>query len=79
MRQHSHATRHNDTKYIQFDRSKCQACWKCIESCPNGVIGKINMPFHKHVRVDDPDLCKGCLKCVKACLQKAIIPLQQVC
>ncbi|MBN1191284.1 MAG: ferredoxin family protein [Dehalococcoidales bacterium] len=69
---------HNETKYIRVDRSKCQACWECVESCPNDVIGKISLPFHKHVHINNPDLCKGCLKCVKACLQKAIIPLEKV-
>ncbi|RPJ62419.1 MAG: 4Fe-4S dicluster domain-containing protein [Dehalococcoidia bacterium] len=58
--------------YISLNTRLCRACWKCVEACPQGVIGKSNLPFHKHARIDKPDDCKGCLKCVKACSQQAI-------
>jgi MinD superfamily P-loop ATPase len=68
----SHTLRRNWTEYIQVDSRKCKACWKCIEVCRNNVIGKINLPFHKHVHIEHPELCKGCLKCLKVCPEKAI-------
>ncbi|MBN1663915.1 MAG: 4Fe-4S binding protein [Deltaproteobacteria bacterium] len=55
------------TLYIQLDTQKCKACWKCIESCSNNVISKINLLWHKHARIKNDDQCTGCLKCVKAC------------
>ena len=65
-------SRHNTTEFIYLNGRLCEACWKCIETCPNGVIGKINMPFHKHVRIGNPDRCKGCQECVNVCQQHAI-------
>jgi len=72
MRIRNQTSRRNTTKYIYLDTSKCKACWKCVEACPNGVIGKINLLFHKHAKINQPDLCKGCRKCVNACQEKAI-------
>ena len=72
MRIHNRVIRHGMTGYIKLNTRLCRACWKCVEACPRGVIGKINLPFHKHAHVDKPDDCKGCLKCVKACPQQAI-------
>ena len=65
---------HEQTKFIQFDKHLCQACWNCIEECSNDVIGKVNVLFglHKHVRFDQPEKCKGCKKCVQACPAKAL-------
>ncbi|MFY9814082.1 MAG: 4Fe-4S dicluster domain-containing protein [Dehalococcoidales bacterium] len=62
----------NETGYIQLDSHSCRACWKCVESCPNKVIGKTDLPFHKHARVDRPQLCNGCQKCVNVCAEDAI-------
>jgi 2-oxoglutarate ferredoxin oxidoreductase subunit delta len=67
--------RQNATEYIYLDTAKCKACWKCIEACPNGVIDKVNLPFHKHARISCPEHCKGCLKCAKVCSQQAITPV----
>jgi NAD-dependent dihydropyrimidine dehydrogenase PreA subunit len=66
--------RRHGTKYITLNTRKCKACWECVESCPNNVIGRINLPFHKHARISEPENCKGCLRCVEVCLQQAIIP-----
>jgi 2-oxoglutarate ferredoxin oxidoreductase subunit delta len=55
------------TVYVQLDARKCKACWKCIDTCPNKVIGKIDFLGHRHVRIDQSDKCSGCLKCVKTC------------
>ena len=60
------------TKFIRLNRRACKACWKCVEACPNGVIGRINVIFHKHSKIKYADKCKGCQKCVKACEQQAI-------
>ena len=60
------------TKYIQLNTRKCKACWKCLDICPNNVIDRINLPFHKHARIINGNNCKGCLKCVKACDSSAL-------
>lgn len=60
------------TLYIQLYKKNCEACWKCISECPNQVIGRINILFHKHSRISEPDKCNGCLKCMKVCEYKAI-------
>jgi len=65
----------NRTEYICFDSGKCQACWKCIEVCPNDVIGKINIVIHRHMKIVSRDNCIGCLKCIKACSHRAISPI----
>lgn len=61
------------TDHILINTKICDACGKCIEACPKGVLGKVNIIFHKHAHVDESEQCIGCLKCVKACPQKAII------
>lgn len=60
------------TKYILLDTRKCEACWKCIEVCPNNVIGRVNLPWHKHALIIKSDNCTGCTKCVKVCEFNAI-------
>ena len=60
------------TKYIQLDTKKCEACWKCMEVCPNNVFGRINLPWHKHVKLKNISDCTGCLKCVNVCASNAI-------
>jgi len=60
------------TVYIGLNTSLCKACWKCVEACPEGVLGKVNLIFHKHSRIDHPEDCKGCFKCMKACPHGAI-------
>jgi ferredoxin len=64
---------HLKTKYIKLDPSKCQACWKCVEACPNHVLGKAILYKHRHAHVDHADACKGCKKCVCICPNKAIL------
>ncbi len=60
------------TNFIELNTKSCEACWKCLEVCPKGVFGKINILWHKHVKVANADSCIGCLKCVKACQAGAI-------
>jgi|WetSurMetagenome_2_1015567.scaffolds.fasta_scaffold115883_3 NAD-dependent dihydropyrimidine dehydrogenase PreA subunit len=58
---------HTRTQFIQLDTRKCKACWKCLANCPNQVINKIDLPWHRHALIAKPDLCTGCLKCIKLC------------
>lgn len=60
------------TNYILLDTRKCEACWKCMEVCPNNVIGRVNLPWHKHALLIKSDNCTGCSKCIKACEFNAI-------
>jgi 2-oxoglutarate ferredoxin oxidoreductase subunit delta len=69
---HTRSRSHTNTKYIELNRRRCQACWKCVESCPNGVLGKIIFFNHRHARVDHAEACKGCRKCVDGCPNGAI-------
>lgn len=59
------------TSFIQLDTQKCKACWKCIKSCANKVIGRINLPGHKHAFIIEPDACTGCLNCLNTCQYEA--------
>lgn len=59
--------KHTRTSSIQLNTGKCKACWKCIEVCPRQVIGKVDLPWHKHSLIINPDSCCGCLNCIKSC------------
>ncbi len=48
---------------------ECIACWKCVEACPRGVLGKVNFLWHKHAKLSNPGNCIGCGKCAAVCLQ----------
>lgn len=67
--------RQHSTKFVELNTHLCQACWACVEACPNGVLGKIDIFFHKHAKIVDIRACKGCLKCVNACPNGAITSL----
>jgi NAD-dependent dihydropyrimidine dehydrogenase PreA subunit len=73
MKKRGHLHRHLNTKYIELNTRRCQACWKCVEACPNHVLGKAILFRHRHAHVDDADACKGCKKCVRVCENGAII------
>ena len=60
------------TEYIQLDPNLCQACWECVDNCPKQVLGKIDLPIHKHAKIVNPEECIGCRKCVKSCQHGAI-------
>jgi ferredoxin len=55
------------TTYIQLDTKKCIACWECLVECKNHIIGRINLPWHKHSKFVNSNDCTGCLKCVNIC------------
>lgn len=65
-------SRQANTNYIVLDTRRCEACWKCMEICPNNVIGRVNLPWHKHALIIKHDNCTGCSKCIKACEFNAI-------
>jgi 2-oxoglutarate ferredoxin oxidoreductase subunit delta len=55
------------TPYIWANHGRCIACWKCIDSCPKRVIGKVDFLWHKHIVIQDPKACIGCKKCIQVC------------
>ncbi len=63
---------HTSTKFIFLNTKQCEACWKCLEVCTNKVLGRINLPWHKHIRIVNGCACTGCMKCVKFCKTGAI-------
>jgi NAD-dependent dihydropyrimidine dehydrogenase PreA subunit len=58
---------HTRTPFVNLDTQKCKACWECINNCSNQVINKIDLPWHKHALIVEPDACTGCLNCVNIC------------
>jgi Fe-S-cluster-containing hydrogenase component 2 len=72
MKLHGRFQRYNKTKYIQVNTRSCEACWKCLDACPKQVLGKIEVGFHRHVRILSAEDCTGCKKCVPVCPQSAI-------
>lgn len=56
-----------ETSFITLDTGACEACWECVEACPNDVLGRLTVLFHKHARIVAADACTGCLKCVRVC------------
>lgn len=63
---------HNETNHIAINLHRCVGCFQCVEACPKKVLGKISLPFHKHVHVDHPEACIGCARCAKICPEGAI-------
>ncbi len=78
MQNHPKFHKNRQTHFIQVSPRRCRACWKCVEACPNGVLGKIQIFTHRHVHVDRAEKCKGCLKCVRACPNQAIQSIRQL-
>jgi MinD superfamily P-loop ATPase len=73
MKTRRHRPNHTSTEFIELIRHKCQACWKCVEACPNQVLGKVIFFRHRHAHVDNAAACKGCRKCERACPNGAIL------
>jgi 2-oxoglutarate ferredoxin oxidoreductase subunit delta len=59
--------RSRGTDFVTLDSRACDACWECVEACPNEVLGRLSVLFHRHARVVAADACTGCLKCVRIC------------
>jgi NAD-dependent dihydropyrimidine dehydrogenase PreA subunit len=77
MRQRFFKREHTNTAFVKLDTKKCEACWKCVEVCSNNVIGKINLPWHKHILIVNESACIGCMKCAKICKTVAITKLNK--
>ncbi|MFB6343909.1 ferredoxin family protein [Saccharicrinis sp. FJH62] len=75
MRQNFFKTESKSTSFLGLDTRKCNACWKCINICSKNVIGRINLPWHKHVKFVNRSECIGCMKCVNICTASAIFKL----
>lgn len=58
---------HIRTPFVQLDIRKCKACWKCLEEGPSRVINKVDLFWHKHTLIVEPEKCTGCLKCINVC------------
>lgn len=71
MKPRSARREYASTAYVQLNTRKCKACWKCLEICSNNVIGRVNLPWHKHARIVHSNNCTGCLKCVNVCESNA--------
>jgi NAD-dependent dihydropyrimidine dehydrogenase PreA subunit len=55
------------TSHIWANPRNCVACWKCIDTCPEQVIGKVSFLWHKHVIIKNSADCIGCKKCIQVC------------
>ena len=60
-------SRSRATDFITLDSRACEACWECVEACPNEVLGRLSVLFHKHAKIVAAEACTGCLKCVRVC------------
>ena len=58
------------SRFIAIDPRHCVACWKCVEACPQQVIGKVEFLWHRHVVLKHAEACIGCYRCVKTCPQQ---------
>ncbi|WP_394802537.1 MULTISPECIES: 4Fe-4S dicluster domain-containing protein [Phocaeicola] len=65
--------RRYQTEYTQLDAHRCIGCIDCMKVCPEQVIGKIQLLWHKHAVIRNTDRCIGCLKCMKVCRHQAIL------
>lgn len=57
---------------INVNTAQCKACWECMTECKSGVFSRINLPWHKHIIVSNPDKCKGCSRCIDVCQYNAL-------
>jgi len=60
------------TPYVTLDRSRCEACWRCIEVCRTAVMGKAGFGPHRHAVVVDAAACTGCGRCLNECPSGAL-------
>lgn len=57
------------TAHVAMAPQRCIACWKCIDACPKGIIGKSGRIWHTHVIFKDAASCTGCCTCIRTCQQ----------
>jgi uncharacterized Fe-S center protein len=66
-------SKNHHTEFVTLDSHACQACWDCVEACSSKVLGKVNLPWHKHAKIRAEADCTGCLKCIKVCATGALM------
>lgn len=66
------------TSYILIDTRRCEACWKCIDTCSKQVIGKISFLWHRHIVIQNGENCIGCNKCIKICPHSVFFEKSQI-
>jgi 2-oxoglutarate ferredoxin oxidoreductase subunit delta len=59
------------TKQVWANTKNCSACWDCVNTCPQGAIGRVRFFLHRHIVFKNPLACTGCKKCIKTC-QKGV-------
>jgi uncharacterized Fe-S center protein len=69
--------RRNSTDHICADIGKCKACWECIDECKHGVLGKVDLWFHRHVIIRNAEKCHGCKRCIAVCPNGVFEPVMQ--
>ena len=62
--------------YIAINTKIFRACWTCVRSCQQNVLGYVNLPFHKHVKIVNANDCIGCYRCIKVCPYRAIAKVE---
>jgi ferredoxin len=71
-RRHRPDRRDHRTACVELDRSRCEACWRCVETCPQSVLGRVDFLGHRHAKIKNAEDCAGCGRCVKACQTGAL-------
>ena len=60
---------------IQVDIERCKGCERCIDACPQDILGvseKLNTKGYKYSCVVDKSRCIGCRLCAISCPDVAI-------
>lgn len=58
--------------HVVLDKSRCEACWQCLEQCPSAVLRKVQFLGHKHAKIKAAENCAGCGRCVRVCKAGAL-------
>jgi 2-oxoglutarate ferredoxin oxidoreductase subunit delta len=76
-RHEAHRRHARSTEFIALDSHECEACWACVEACPNEVLGKVDFGrLHRHAKISAAEACTGCFACVRACEAGALKRLE---
>jgi NAD-dependent dihydropyrimidine dehydrogenase PreA subunit len=59
-----------DLGEINLDRDKCKGCKRCVDICPVGVYGELDID--KKTTFRDRESCFACVACVKQCPEGAL-------